>query len=123
MKLRQLWPLPVLAALWALWPLLWLLISAPSLSRQEPHAAQLFAAAPKVYFTGQAAHFSTSGGGFGGHSLLRRQQDLQPLAAAQGWTFTYQMGAGFFFVREGRRAVATCEGFSRGFSACKVSPD
>ncbi len=46
---------------------------------------------------------------------------LWPLLLNQGWQFIEQMGAGHFFEKDGRRAVATCEMFSRHFSVCSVS--
>ncbi|MDO4246034.1 MAG: hypothetical protein Q4C89_08435 [Deinococcus sp.] len=117
---RRFWPaLLGFALVYALWPLLWLGLNSAALNRQEPNAAELFSAAPAVYFTGKPKHFQT--GSAGGRYLLRDAEQIRPLLLNQGWQFTEQMGAGYFFEKDGRRAVAICKMFSRYFSVCNVS--
>lgn len=121
-NLLRLWPtLLGFALVYALWPLLWLGLNASALQRQEPNAAELFSAAPAVYFTGKPKHFQQ--GGVGGRYLLKGGfgSEIKSLLTNQGWRFADQMGAGYFFEKDGRRAIATCHMFSRHFSVCNVS--
>ena len=85
-SLLRFWPaLLGLALVYALWPLLWLGLNASALSRQEPKAGELFAAAPAVYFTGKPKHFQT--GSAGGRYLLKDAKQIQPLLLNQGCHF------------------------------------
>ncbi|MFC6591147.1 hypothetical protein ACFP81_03290 [Deinococcus lacus] len=91
--LVRFWPAFVGAAVvYALWPLVWLGISASTLSQQEAGANELFAAAPAVYLTGTPHHFQE--GGLTGRYLLKSRADVERLFVQQGWRFTNQMGGG-----------------------------
>ncbi|GAA5512993.1 hypothetical protein Dcar01_01717 [Deinococcus carri] len=106
---------------WALWPLIWLGLSFPRLSGQEPDTPALFAAAPRVFLTGAVVKVSGPAGAVPGRYLLRSQERLDDHLAAQGWTFTDQMGAGRFYQQPGHRLTATCRLYTRHFSVCQVS--
>lgn len=107
---------------WALWPLLWLALNAGPLSRQEPGAASLFAAAPRVYFTGSEAKVGGPPDVPWGRYLLRRDEQLNTPLARFGWVHTDQFGAAHIYTQGEQRMEAVCRKFSRYFSVCVVAP-
>lgn len=121
------WKGPVVAGLglltvWALWPLLWLGLSFPRLARQEPDTPVLFAAAPRVFLTGEVIKVSGPAQQVQGRYLLHSPEQLDDRLAARGWGFVDQMGAGRFYEQTGQRLTATCRLYTRHFNVCKVSP-
>lgn len=107
---------------WVLWPLIWMLLTSPTLKRQERDAAALFAAAPRVYFTGRLVKVSGPPDAVPGRYLMRSAKSLDDHLMAQGWTFKDQMGAGRFYRRPGQRLDSTCRLFTGYFNVCTVSP-
>lgn len=103
-------------------PLLWLALNFSSLSRQEPGAASLFAAAPRVHLTGRVVKVSGPPDVPWGRYLLRGDGPLHPVLARFGWVHTDQFGAAHVYTQGQRRLDANCRKFSRFFSVCVVAP-
>lgn len=110
-----------LGAVWLLWPLIWLGLSFPHLSQQEPDTAPLYAAAPRVYLTGTGVKVGGPAGAVQGRYLTRSQERLDEHLAAQAWRLADQTGAARFYRRPGHRLSATCRLYTRQLGVCNVS--
>lgn len=66
---------------------------------------------------------SSPAGAVPGRYLPRSQARLDDHLAAQGWTFTDQLGAARLYVQLGHRLWAMCRlyTYTRHFSVCQVS--
>lgn len=97
---------------WALWPLIWMLLISGTLRTQETDAGVLLRAAPRAFLSG-LVRVGGAPHQIDGRYLLRSQDNLDRKLRDTGWTFDDQMGASRFYHHGKTRLTTTCRQFSR----------